>query len=206
WEELWKDGLTPWCNDRPAPSVEAFVRSNKIQLPTGRYLVPGCGIGHEVYMYASLPQCKEAWGVDISATAMEHANRDLASRNLEHHGRDIGLEKVRFKVVDLFSPAPSSLPIEPFDLVHDYTFLCALPPAMRPAWATRITELTRPGGLLIALAFPLDDHIGGPPYSLNMSIYHDLLDPGFELIYEQVPEESLPGREGKERLTVWRRK
>ncbi len=45
----------------------------------------------------------------------------------------------------------------PFDLIYDYTFLCALPPSLRPRWAARMSELLAPDGTLICLewvAFP----------------------------------------------------
>jgi hypothetical protein len=34
-------------------------------------------------------------------------------------------------------------------------FFCAIPPAMRPEWAKRYSELVRPGGVLITLMFPI---------------------------------------------------
>ncbi|KAI9226096.1 MAG: S-adenosyl-L-methionine-dependent methyltransferase [Piptocephalis tieghemiana] len=201
WDDLWKEGVTPWIRDRPSPAIEDLVRSAKVTLPTGRYLVPGCGIGRDVYFYASLPQSTEVWGVDISSTAMEQANRELASHRLQDKGSDqANLDKIHFKTMDLFSEDSQS--IQPFDLIYDYTFLCALPPTMRPRWAERITQLTKPDGLLIALAFPLSDHLGGPPPPPSMSIYHELLDPHFTLIHPPPPAKSLEGREGKERLTV----
>lgn len=83
------------------------------------------------------------------------------------------------KCLDFFaSPelAPSS-----FALAYDYTFLCAIPPSLRTKWAARYAELIRPGGVLVALQFPLDgDRAGGPPYSLSPEIYNDLLLDKFE--------------------------
>jgi len=38
---------------------------------------------------------------------------------------------------------------------------------MRPAWAKRMAELIRPGGILICLMFPISNHVGGPPFALQ---------------------------------------
>ena len=74
-----------------------------------------------------------------------------------------------------FFASPALVPGS-FALAYDYTFLCAIPPSLRPKWAARYAELIRPGGVLIALQFPLDgDRAGGPPFSLSPQIYDDLL-------------------------------
>ncbi|RAL03281.1 uncharacterized protein BO80DRAFT_471066, partial [Aspergillus ibericus CBS 121593] len=42
-----------------------------------------------------------------------------------------------------------------FDLIYDYTFLCALHPNLRPQWADRMALLPRQDGLLICLEYPM---------------------------------------------------
>jgi hypothetical protein len=37
---------------------------------------------------------------------------------------------------------------------------------MREKWALRMAELTRPGGLLFTLIFPVTKHEGGPPFAV----------------------------------------
>jgi hypothetical protein len=39
--------------------------------------------------------------------------------------------------------------------LRSYTFLCALPPARRGEWASKMASLLRPGGLLLTLQYPL---------------------------------------------------
>ena len=85
-------------------------------------------------------------------------------------------------------------------------FLCAHPLAMREQWAKRMSELVRPGGYLVCLAFPLDDHEGGPPFALCIDTYHQLLQSSFELLSDEACTQSPPPRAGKERILVWKRR
>ncbi|KAI7277842.1 hypothetical protein KC345_g6365 [Hortaea werneckii] len=66
-----------------------------------------------------------------------------------------------------------------FDLIYDYTFLCALPPSLRPAWSKRMSQLLSPvDGILICLEFPLKKppSSGGPPHGLTRELYEQLLN------------------------------
>lgn len=69
---------------------------------------------------------------------------------------------------------------------QDYTFLCALPPSLRPQWAARMSQLLSPTGRLICVEFPLgkDPKLGGPPHGLEHELYEQLLaKPGQEVSY-----------------------
>lgn len=50
------------------------------------------------------------------------------------------------------------------------SFLCAMEPRLRPAWAARFSEIIKKDGVLITLMFPLDDHEGGPPFALSEQV------------------------------------
>lgn len=57
--------------------------------------------------------------------------------------------------------------------MHAYmtcSFLCAMPPSMRPQWASRMAEIIKPGGVLVALMFPLEEKEGGPPFGLSVDV------------------------------------
>lgn len=66
-----------------------------------------------------------------------------------------------------------------FDLIYDYTFLCALLPELRCDWAKRINELLTPAGVLVCLEFPLykDVNTPGPPFGMK-GVYWNLLAEG----------------------------
>ena len=110
-------------------------------------------------------------------------------------GRDIGLH---------VSDAPARL---------TRRFLCALPPALRPDWASAMSLLARPSPStrLITLMFPLTadplpTELSGPPFPLSIGTYHSLLDDRWELIWSQdVPDEvkRTTGAAGGEMVGVW---
>lgn len=94
------------------------------------------------------------------------------------------------------------------------SFLCALPPDLRRDWAKQITALSSPAARLITIMYPLPasadapPKIGGPPFELKESDYHDLLDEEWELIWIKRLQKPTrhTGAPGGEALGVWRRR
>jgi hypothetical protein len=69
-------------------------------------------------------------------------------------------------------------------------FFCAMSPAMRPAWALRMSQLLKPPphGNLVCLEFPTykDASSGGPPFSSPPEVYvAHLSRPGEEIAYAE---------------------
>ena len=115
-----------------------------------------------------------------------------------------------------------------YDGGYDYTFLCALPPDVRPKWAEKWTELLVSGGILLTIVFPIiPGRNHGPPWHIDQSIVTELLHKSqafsiylsknhsifvfaadFDLVLEEkVPNElSKPDRAGKEVVMVWKKK
>lgn len=57
--------------------------------------------------------------------------------------------------------------------------------------------------------YPLNGGPGGPPYSLTEEVYHKLLNPEWEVIWEEeIPEgeRRKDAPPGGEKLAVWRRR
>ncbi|XP_023518378.1 probable thiol methyltransferase 2 isoform X2 [Cucurbita pepo subsp. pepo] len=103
---------------------------------------------------------------------------------------------------DFFSWRPKEL----FDLIFDYTFFSAIEPAMRVAWGQQMQMLLKPNGELITLMFPIDNHIGGPPYKVSVSEYEDVLLPlGFKAVLIKDNEHAIPPRKGREMIGRWKR-
>lgn len=100
------------------------------------------------------------------------------------------------------------------------SFLCALPPKLRPQWAETYTRLSSPTTLLITLQWPLDgDRRGGPPYSVGSrdnpnEIYQQLLGHDWEMCYSRAirDEENreigydTSAEKGRERIAIWKRR
>eukprot|EP00287_Rhodomonas_sp_CCMP768_P010150 CAMPEP_0196737878 /NCGR_PEP_ID=MMETSP1091-20130531/15463_1 /TAXON_ID=302021 /ORGANISM="Rhodomonas sp., Strain CCMP768" /LENGTH=213 /DNA_ID=CAMNT_0042081785 /DNA_START=175 /DNA_END=816 /DNA_ORIENTATION=- len=199
WEGMWARGLKPGDAFDATKSSESFLDilsswRETAQARKCRMLVPGCGRGYDVVEAAKLNF--DALGLDISETAVSAAQAYRDSQ-----GTLSG--KAEFSTTDFFLLQESGS----FDLIFDYTFLCAIDPSTRSAWAETMQRLLKPGGELVTLIFPLGDHTSGPPYAMSTDLVKGLLEPrGFvcEFMEPVPPAKSHPGRGGKEVLARWR--
>ena len=190
WEQLWKEGTSPWDAQGVNPVVAQLVKENQIR--EGRVLVPGCGSGYDVVAMAS-PN-RRVVGLDISETALQGAKA--------HASKCSSSEFVEFLNADFFTYNPP----QKFDAIFDYTFFCAFPPSVRPQWAEKMAELLALDGELITLIFPIADHEGGPPYAVSVEAYEQVLRPwGFQLTSCEDDIPSLARRKGQEKLARWAR-
>lgn len=184
WDTRFRDGVTPW----DAGGVPARLQKYLIGKAPGRVLVPGCGSGYEVRLFAE--HGDDVLGIDFSDQAIDAARRAL------------GVLANRVRQADFFHLQEGQ-----FDLVYERAFLCALPRPRWPAWGTRMAELVRPGGALAGF-FYLDDNQRGPPFGTTSDGLKALLGEAFELVAEESipPAESLPVFKGKEIWQVWERR
>lgn len=185
WDTRFRDGVTPWDAGAAPPLLSAWLEK---QPPRLKVLVPGCGTGYEVRLFAS--RGHDVLGIDFSQAALEAARREL------------GALAQRVRRADFFV-----LEEGPFDVVYERAFLCALPRALWPDWGRRMAELLRPGGALAGF-FYLDDNPRGPPFGVSREALAGLLGAGF-LLEEDLPVppgQSMPVFQGKEIWQVWRRR
>lgn len=182
-------------------------------------MIPGCGKGYDVVLFAA--HGYDAYGLEVSSHAADAARKYLEDPGKgpvqgEYAVRDEKVGKGAMKVVsgDYFDDAwlkdvEGWDGDEGFDIIYDNTvsvsyqrrhctdilqFLCALPPTLRPKWASRTASLLRhpstnstlSGGVLICLEFPTHKPVssGGPPWSLPPLVHAELLKrPGQDIQY-----------------------
>jgi SAM-dependent methyltransferase len=184
WDTRYRSGVTPWDARGVPLRLLEWLKGR----PRASVLVPGCGTGYEVRAFAE--HGDEVTAIEISDAAIEAAKKELG-----------GLAD-RVKKADFFS-----FTMQPFDVVYERAFLCALPRRMWPQWGTRIDGLVRPGGALAGF-FYFDDNQQGPPFGIQQEELRELLLPRFELEEDVAipPDESIPVFKGKEVWQVWRRR
>jgi SAM-dependent methyltransferase len=185
WDTRFRDGVTPWDAGGVPPQLAVWIKNRKSPL---KVLVPGCGTGYEVRLFAE-------HGHDVVAIDFSDAAVEAARRELKEWSRLV-------KKADFFG-----FETEPFDLVYERAFLCALPRALWPAWGQRMAELVRPGGELAGF-FYIDDNERGPPFGISREGLEQLLASSFVLEEQSaVPAgKSLPVFKGREIWQVWRRR
>ncbi|KAF2832688.1 S-adenosyl-L-methionine-dependent methyltransferase [Ophiobolus disseminans] len=161
-------------------------------------LIPGCGKGYDVALLASYGY--DAYGLEVSTHAAERAReylKEAAEGGLEGENRvkdgGVGRGVMECLCGDFFEGGWLAETGEDiigeggFDVIYDNTFLCALPPSLRPAWAERTSALLAPDGLLVCLEFPTHKPAAsqGPPWSLPPTVHLELLKrPGEDIGYD----------------------
>lgn len=201
WDAMWQQNITPWDRSEPNPAlIDALSeKGDVIGTPAHgnditqrkKALVPGCGRGYDVLLLAS--HGYDAYGADVSETAIQACKTldkeqgdDAAKYPVKNE--KLGRGSRNFLLADFFNDDLLSRAggIGGFDLIYDYTFLCAIPPELRPRWSKRMSELLAPGGSLICLEFPLakSPKAGGPPHGLSSELYVQLFkQPGSDVKY-----------------------
>lgn len=201
WEAMWQQNVTPWDRAGPHPILAEVINGNRdiIGRPVEGFvdiisrkkaLVPGCGRGYDVLLLASYGY--DAYGVDVSQTAIDaciELDKTQAEDTAKYPIKDpkIGRGSRNFICADIFKDnlLAHTGGME-FDIIYDHTFLCALPPQLRPKWSEQMSDLLAPGGSLLCLMFPLEKSpkAGGPPHGLSSELYEQLLSqPGKEVEY-----------------------
>ena len=195
WEDAWREGRTGWDAGEAAPALVDLAKRGELPR-AGRALVPGAGSGYDAMALGR--HGLQVTALDLAPTAGERLKRTRAAAGLS-------AERVTVEVGDFFEFEPEA----PFDLIWDYTFLCALEPELRPRWAETMARLLAPGGELVTLIFPIvritEDRLG-PPFQLTPEAVRGALEPlGFEARHlAPVPHGlSHAGRRGKEWLGRW---
>ena len=204
WDVMWQKHIIPWDRNQPNPAlVDALIEKSDLfgspfngtgsEKARKKALVPGCGRGYDVLLFSSYGF--DAYGLDASSTAVQEAEKLHLAQGKEQHypikNIQNGRGEVKFLLADFFkndflSHTHSTESERTFDLIYDYTFLCALPPSLRPQWAARMSQLLSPNGRLVCLEYPLgkDPKLGGPPHGLEHELYEQLLaKPGQEVNY-----------------------
>ena len=189
WQDIYIAGDTRWDLGGPTP-VFVHLQQSKNFAP-GPMLVPGCGRGYDAVWFAQ--QGFDVTAVDFAGSAV----RDTRA-NAERAGVKLNIVQDDLFALDAKFP-------DTFQYVLEYTCYCAIAPDRRAEYAEVIRTVLKPGGLLIAIFFPMDGRDGGPPFAVTEEEIDALFSPHFERVLSEAPELSVSPRAGKETLMIWRK-
>lgn len=169
WSIRYSLGRPPWDLGGPHPDLVARLGEDRY-LGLGnnarRALVPGCGLGHDAEALA-----QAGWEV----TAVDFA----AELEPLVRGR-FGPLGCRFFAEDALTFSDD----EPYDLLFDHTFFCAVHPEDRPKFGDLAARLVKPGGRVCSIVFPAgkQTEAGGPPWGMVTEDLASVLGPDFDRV------------------------
>lgn len=190
WNSRYENKDTPWDLSGPTPEFTRLLP----QLPKkGRALVPGGGRGYDAVLLAQ--HGLEVDLVDIAPLALIAAQENAFAAKVTVHAY----------LQDFFELPKLPYHRGRYDLMLEYTFFCAIDPALRESYVKAAAALLKPGGLLVGLFFPTATDKPGPPFVVSKSEVEAQFKKDFELKFED-PKESVKPRAGREFLGIFRRK
>jgi len=187
WEERYQTGDMPWEKGEASPGLVDFLEAHP-ELKRGTVLVPGCGTGHDVRVWAAAGFI--VTGCDLAPSALRLATEKTRAAGLS----------AKFIQADFLSATPPHL----FDWVFEHTLFCAIAPARRDGYAAAIRRWLRPGGDFLAVNYFIPD-TEGPPFGTDRAEQWERFSGDFELLEEWTPR-SFPNRTNLERMFWWRRR
>ncbi len=182
WNQRWAVGKIPWDLGGVPPALESFLART---LPPTRVLIPGCGSGYEVRAFHEAGH--EVTAIEFSAPAVARAREVLGSLGRKVIHGDFFKHDFRERR---------------YGLVYERGFLCSLPPARWPDYASRMADLLRPGGRLVGL-FLYGQEPEPPPFPMTEETATRLLGRSFRLLRTESVGESVPVYEGLEHWQEW---
>ena len=193
WEKQYRIGETPWDKGRAHPQLAEFPAATF----TGRWLVPGCGFGHDAAAIVGAG-ASSVVGMDIAPSAVDGAKVKWSDQ-----------PAINIELGDLFAMEHSSHAGQ-FDGVWEHTCFCAIDPSMRLKYVQSVAAALKPGGKFIACFYltPWDedeDQTQGPPFGTSREELDKLFGCDFMIDHEFVPQTTFPGREGKELVRILRK-
>ncbi len=186
WELDYQRGTAGWDMGTPTPVFQRVLREKKFA--PGKMLVPGAGRGHDAREFAR-------HGFEVVAVDFARDAADAMRALMDDASRHEILHQDFFQLPQAFDAA--------FDYVLEYTCFCAIDPMRRAEYADTIARVLKRGGKYIALAFPIDAHVGGPPFAVNADELIGLMKQrGMKLLHREFPHDSVKPRKGREELLM----
>jgi len=166
WTEKYRKSEPPrWDMKKHQPAMDSILP--QLKLLKGRFLVPGCGRGHDANRLAQIGHIVEA--IDISQEALEQA-KDLHPP----------LPRLQFLKGDIFAWPETHA--ESYDYIFEHTCFCAISPSRRKELIKSYFQCLDIGGHLLGIFFVHAER-GGPPYGCSEWELKELLKPYFDVRY-----------------------
>ena len=185
WEERYQTGDMPWEKGEASPGLVDFLGEHP-ELKRGTVLVPGCGTGHDVRVWANAGFV--VTGLDLAPSAIRLCGEKT---------RAVGLA-AKIILGDFLKDTPP----HQFDWIFEHTLFCAIDRSLRDDYVAAVRRWLKPGGNYLAVNYFIPDK-DGPPFGTDRDEQWSRFSADFELLAEWTPR-SYPNRTDLERMFWWR--
>jgi len=178
WEERYLSHQTGWDTGSVTTPLKTYF--DQLENKNLKILIPGAGNGHEVaYLWSQ--GFKHVYLLDIT---------EAATRGFKQAHPDFPAEYVLNE--DFWNHQ------EEYDLIVEQTFFCALDPALRKKYVTKMHELLKPGAKLVGLLWSVDINKDHPPFGGHTEEYLELFKDPFKIEVMENAYNSIAPRAGRE--------
>lgn len=180
WSQRYNDGQTGWDIGYVSTPLKEYF--DQLTDKSAAMLIPGCGNSYEAeYLLGN--GFTNITLIDISAVLVERLQEKL----------QFYTENGSCRVIhrDFFQHQGQ------YDLIIEQTFLSALNPGLRPAYARQMHSLLKPAGKLVGVIFDFPFE-GGPPFGGSKEEYLVMFEPYFRPVIFERCTNSIPPRAGNE--------
>ncbi|NIQ01440.1 MAG: methyltransferase domain-containing protein [Nitrospinaceae bacterium] len=189
WQKHYDSNDMGWDLGQVSPP---FVRLwEEKSLPPGKWIIPGCGRGHEVVYFAE--RGCEVTGVDFAPGAVALLRQSLTAKKLNA----TVLHSDFFHLDESHNQA--------YDGLLEQTFFCAIRPDQREDYVATAHRILKPGGWLAALFYATGE-AGGPPFNTSDEDVKNHFSGKFEILRLEKCAFSAEQRRDKEWLALMRKK
>ena len=160
WNSQYLNSTTGWDMKQVSPPLKAYI--DQLTNKNLKILIPGCGNSYEAE-YLLNQGFTNITLIDIAPALVESLQKKFATN-----------PSIRVLLGNFFELEGS------YDLILEQTFFCALDPALRPAYVSKMYELLKPNGTLAGLLFNRKFE-GGPPFGGSEAEYRELFSKQFQI-------------------------
>lgn len=185
WTERYDNDQTGWDLGMVSPALKTYF--DQLEDKSIKILIPGGGNSYEAeYLFNN--GFKNVFVVDVAEAPLENIKKRVP--NFPSNQLILG---------DFFNLNDS------YDLIIEQTFFCAINPALRMDYVTKMRELLKTDGKLVGLLFNVPLNTDHPPFGGNKGIYKALFFDYFIFDTFEPSKHSISERKGKELFINFRK-
>ncbi|PUV24951.1 methyltransferase [Sphingobacterium athyrii] len=186
WDNRYKNMEIGWDIGYASPAIIKYAET--VIPKDASILIPGCGNAHEAK--ALLEQGFENITLlDIAPTLVDQVQKAFGE-----------IPQLQIICQDFFQHE------QQYDYILEQTFFCALDPALRKSYSSKIASLLQPRGILAGLLFDREFPSEGPPFGGNKTEYQHLFHSAFDILKMETCFNSISQRQGSELFIELRQK